>query len=88
MRQLHRMIRSTSRQIAITVGVIGLTFAAGIEWAEAAEAGVATGNAMPGELHVVFLFLLTLGLLAATVFRPLERVKVRGRPEIRRSRRR
>ena len=87
MNRMIRAIRSTSRQLAILVGVTGLTFAAGIKWAGAAESGAGVTGAMPGELHVIFLFLLTLGVLVATLCRPPQRVRVRGRPEIKRIRR-
>lgn len=79
MSKFTKTIRGTARQLAILAGVIGLTFAAGIEWAEAAETGAAASGAMPGEVHVVFLFLVTLGGLAIMVIRPQERATVRGR---------
>jgi len=90
MRNFTNLIRSTTRQLVILTALAGLTFAAGIQWAEAAEAGsrAATANAMPSEIHVVFLFLVTLGALAVVLSRPQERVKVRGRADKRRARRR
>jgi len=87
MNKLVRTIRSTTRQLAILTSVTGLTFAGDIKWAEAAEAGAGVTGEMPGELHVIMLFLLTLGVLAATLCRPQQRALVRGRPEIKRARR-
>lgn len=78
-------IRNTTRQLAILIGIIGLTFAAGLEWAEAAETGTKATSAMPGEFHVVFLFLLMFGVLAVMVVKPQQRSRVRGRPEKRRT---
>ncbi len=88
MGKFTKFIRSTTRQLVILTGLAGLTFAAGIDWAEAAETGAETTGAMPGELHVIFLFLLTLGVLAIMIIKPQERAKVRGRPEKRRTKRR
>ncbi len=88
MSKFAKFIRSTTRQLVILTGLVGLTFAAGIEWAEAAETGAEATSAMPGELHVIFLFLLTLGVLAIMIIKPQERARVRGRPEKRRTTRR
>jgi TRAP-type C4-dicarboxylate transport system permease small subunit len=91
MKNMSRRIKyicGITRQIVILTGLAVLTFAAGIEWAQAAETGAATASAMPGELHVVFLFLLTLGGLAVITLAPQERAKVRGRPEKQRRARR
>ena len=85
MNKFTKFICSTTRQLVILTGLTGLTFAAGIEWAQAAETGTSTASAMPGELHVVFLFLLTLGRLIVMAIRPQEQAKVRGRPEKRRT---
>jgi hypothetical protein len=75
------MIRNSARQLGILTSVMGLTFAVGMGWAEAAQFETASTGTMPGEWHVVALFLLTLGILAASIFRPPEQAKVRGRPE-------
>ena len=88
MSKFAKFIRSTTRRLVILTGLVGLTFAAGIEWAEAAEPGAGATSAMPGELHVIFLFLLTLGVLAIMIIKPQERARVRGRPEKRRTTRR
>ena len=88
MSKFAKFIRRTTRQLVILTGLVGLTFAAGIEWAEAAETGAEATGAMPGELHVIFLFLLTLGVLAIMIIKPQERARVRGRPEKRRTTRR
>ena len=88
MSKFTNLIRSTTRQLVILIGLVGLTFAAGIEWAEAAETGATATSAMPGELHVVFLFLFTLGGLAIRLVRPQDKARVRGRPENRRPTRR
>jgi hypothetical protein len=85
MRKFTGFIRNTTRQLAILTGVIGLTFAAGLDWAEAAETGARATGAMPGEFHVVFLFLLMFGVLAVMVVKPPQRSRVRGRPEKRRT---
>ena len=88
MKKFTKLMRSTTRQLVTLTGLAGLTFAAGIEWAQAAETGTGTAGAMPGELHVVFLFLLTLGGLFVMAIRPQEHAKVLGRPEKRRTARR
>ncbi len=88
MKKFIKLIRSTTRQLVTLTGLTGLTFAAGIDWAQAAETGTSTASAMPGELHVVFLFLLTLGGLIVMAIRPQEQAEVRGRPEKRRTARR
>lgn len=36
MSTLTRYIRNAARQLVILIGLIGITFAAGIDWAEAA----------------------------------------------------
>ena len=79
MSAFNKIIRSTSRQLVILIGVIGLTFAAGLDWAQAAETVAGPADEMPSELHVIVLFLLTLGVLAASIMKPKERAKVRGR---------
>lgn len=79
MRNFDKMIRRISQQIVILVGVIGLTFAAGIDWAQAAGTNPGPANAMPSELHVIFLFLLALGVLAASFFEPRKRARAKGR---------
>ena len=88
MSKFTNIIRSTTRQLVILIGLVGLTFAAGIEFAEAAETVAEASSAMPGELHVILLFLLTIGLLVIMVIKPQGRAKVRGRPEKRRTKRR
>ncbi len=94
MSKFAKFIRRTTRQLVILTGLVGLTFAAGIEWAEAAETGAEATGAMPGELHVIFLFLFlflflfALGVLAVMIIKPQERARVRGRPEKRRTTRR
>ena len=85
-----KIIRSTVRQLFILTMLVGLTFAAGIKWAEAAGTGAgaeATG-AMPSEIHVIFLFLLTLGVMAHMVIKPQQRARIRARPQKRRTARR
>ncbi len=85
-----KIIRSTVRQLFILTMLVGLTFAAGIKWANAAGTGAgaeATG-AMPSEFHVIFLFLLTLGVMALMVFKPQQRARIRARPLKRRTARR
>ena len=77
MHKLPTIIRSTARQLLILLGLIGITFAAGINWAEAATAD-ATGP-VPGAFHVIFLFLLTLGVMAHMVVKPQQRARVRTR---------
>lgn len=57
------VLRRTLRQIFVLVALAGLTFAAGVEWADAATPGGNTDSAVPGALHVVFLFLLTIGFV-------------------------
>lgn len=37
MRTVNRLIRSAMRQFLVLIGLIGITFAAGINWAEAAS---------------------------------------------------
>ena len=88
MRKLNKTIRAATRKFAVLTGVTGLILAAGINWAEAAETSTTGASPMPGELHVLFLFVLMLGGLVMTVVRPQERVRVRGRPEKRRPARR
>lgn len=88
MSKVNGIFRSIPRQLAILTGVIGLTFAAGIDWARAAEPGAAATSAMPGEMHVIFLFLLALGVLAASVFKPRKRARAKGRARHPRSPRR
>jgi hypothetical protein len=88
MSKYTRIIRNTTRQLVCLVVVIGLTFAAGIDWAEAAETGARASGTMPGELHVILLFALMLGMLAHLVAKPQQRARVRGRPEKRRPARR
>ena len=88
MSDFSKFFRSASRQIAILAGLVGITFAAGIEWAEAAETGPAASGAMPGEFHVIFLFLLTIGVMAHMVVKPQQRTRMRLRPKKRRARRR
>jgi hypothetical protein len=88
MSKFPKFIRGTIRQLVILTGLAGLTFAAGINWAEAAETGAKAAAAVPSELHVIFLFLLTLGVLGLMVIKPQERARMRGRPEKRRTTRR
>ena len=88
MSKYTRIIRNTTRQLVCLIAVIGLTFAAGIDWAEAAETSAKTSEAMPSQLHVILLFVLTLGLLAHLVAKPQQRARVRGRPAKRRPARR
>ncbi len=88
MGKFAKFIRSTTRQLVILTGLVGLTFAAGIEWAEAAGTGAEATGAMPSELHVIFLFLLTLGVMALMVFKPQQRARIRARPLKRRTARR
>lgn len=88
MRNFNYFIRKITRQLVILTGLIGVTFAAGIDWAQAAETGAETTGAMPGEFHVVFLFLLTLGVMALMVIKPQQRARIRARPTKRRATRR
>ncbi|MDA0653491.1 MAG: hypothetical protein O3C49_09480 [Proteobacteria bacterium] len=88
MRKFTGFIKNTTRQLTILTGIIGLTFTAGLEWAEAAETSARSAGGMPGELHVVFLFLLMFGVLAVMVVKPQQRSRVRGRPEKQRTARR
>lgn len=88
MRNLTKHIRVATRKLVTLMGLTGLTFAAGIDWAQAAENSAAATGTMPGELHVVFLFLLTLGGLVFAVVRPQDEARVRGRAVRRRTTRR
>ena len=88
MGNFSKIIRSTIRQLVILIGLAGITFAAGINWAEAAETGAAATGAIPGELHVVFLFLVTLGVMAFMVIKPQQRSPARARPSKQRTTRR
>ena len=90
MSKFTKIIRSTARQLVILTALVGLTFAAGIKWADAAGigAGAEATGAMPSEMHVIFLFLLTLGVMALMVFKPQQRARIRARPLKRRAARR
>ena len=70
-------IRRVARQLFVLIALIGLTFAAGIEFAEAATPGSET--AAPAAMHVLFLFATTIAFVVHALSRPQQRVPVRVR---------
>jgi len=70
-------IRRAARQVFVLIALIGLTFAAGIEWAEAATNEA--DHAVAGAAHVVLLFLATIGIVVHMLNRPQQRVSARAR---------
>jgi predicted RND superfamily exporter protein len=70
-------IRRVARQLLVLIALIGLTFAAGIEWAEAATPGSDTDA--PAAVHVLFLFAATIAFVVHALSRPQRRVPARAR---------
>ena len=70
-------IRRAVRQAFVLIALIGLTFAAGIEWAQAATNEA--DRAVAGAAHVIFLFLATIGIVVHMLKRSPQRVRARAR---------
>jgi hypothetical protein len=86
MMDMTTYIRRVIRQTCVLMGVVGVTFAAGINWAEAATSQ--SGVSAPAQLHVILLFMATIGILVQLMAKPRRRVRVRNRARIVRNNRR
>lgn len=73
------------RQALILVAIVGITFAAGVNWAEAATPQSSIGA--PSALQAMVLFMATIGLFLHLKVRSQERVRVRVRARRRDTRR-
>ena len=72
------LIGSIVRQVFVFIALVGLTFAAGIDWADAATKTMDPG--VPSAVHVVLLFVATIGFVVHMLSRPQQRrVRVRSR---------
>ena len=82
MHDMSLVIRNMIRQALVLLAIIGLTFAAGVNWAEAATAHGAATGASP--LPVVLIFLATIATLCRLLMQSHKAARVRARPGSRR----
>lgn len=77
MTDMTTYIRHVIRQTFVLIAVVGITFAAGINWAEAAT--TQSSGAVLNELHAILLFMATIGMLLQLMVKPRRRARVRVR---------
>jgi len=77
MTDMTTYIRQLIRQTFVLIAVVGLTFAAGINWAEAATLQP-SGDTL-NALHAIALFAATIGILLQLMIKPRRRARVRAR---------
>lgn len=77
MNDLTLVVRNMVRQALVLITIIGLTFAAGINWAEAATPHVSAAGASP--LPVILIFMATIGILFRLMTQSQKPARVRAR---------
>lgn len=77
MNDLTLVVRNMVRQALVLIAIIGLTFAAGINWAEAATPQVTNAGASP--LPVILIFMATIGILFQLMASSQKPARVRAR---------
>lgn len=77
MNDVTHSILNLIKQAVVLLAIVGLTFAAGINWAEAATPQAAGAGASP--LPVILIFMATLGILCRLMVQPRQRARVRAR---------